>query len=286
MNAALAGKLYALQREVLDALLADRIVALRPEPPRPAYRARPGVSVVPIVGAIENRRGILSELLGIGVSTSELRAAIRALETDPDTQSVVLLFDSPGGEVIGCQETAAAIRSLAKKKHVTAMVDGIAASAAYWLASGASEIVVTPSGSVGSIGVYGTHEDISAAAERLGVKTTLVSSSLEKVEGNPFEKLSDPARADMQSKVDAYARDFQTDVAIGRRTTLQAVRTDYGKGRMLLARDAVKVGMADRTGTIETVMVEASGRAAAFRAEMTRRTRLNAAYRASLTPRG
>jgi ClpP class serine protease len=90
----------------------------------------------------------------------------------------------------------------------------------------------------------------------------------------------------MQSKVDAYARDFQTDVAIGRRTTLQAVRTDYGKGRMLLARDAVKVGMADRTGTIETVMVEASGRAAAFRAEMTRRTRLNAAYRASLTPRG
>jgi len=128
MNAALAGKLFALQREVLDALLADRIVALRPEPPKPAYRARPGMAVVPIVGAIELRRGILSELLGIGTSSSELRTALAALESDSETNNVLILVDSPGGDVIGSEEAAAAVRSLARRKHVVAMVDGICAS--------------------------------------------------------------------------------------------------------------------------------------------------------------
>ena len=196
------------------------------------------------------------------------------------------MVDSPGGDVIGAEEAAAAVRSLARKKRVVAMVDGIAASAAYWIVSGASEIVVTPSGAVGNVGVYAVHEDLSEAANKLGVQTTLIASSPEKVEGNPFEKLSDPARADMQSKVDRYARVFQQDVAIGRRTTLTNVRANFGKGRMVLARDAVQAGMADKIGTVETVMAEASGRAAEFRAEMTRRTRLNAAARASLTPRG
>ncbi len=212
----------------------------------------------------------LEELLGIGVSTSELRTALAALEHDSETNGVVLLIDSPGGDVVGSEEAAAAVRSLARKKHVVAMVDGLCASAAYWIASGASEIVVTPSGSVGSIGVYAIHEDLSEAAKKLGVLTTLVSSSVEKVEANPYEKLSDPARADMQKKVYAYARTFEQDVAIGRRTMLTDVRANFGKGRMLLARDAVAAGMADKVGTVETVMAEASGRAAAFRAEMTR----------------
>jgi hypothetical protein len=64
------------------------------------------------------------------------------------------------------------------------------------------------------------------------------------------------------------------------------VRANFGKGRMLLARDAVTAGMADRVGTVEATLGEAAIRATAFRAEMTRRTRLNAAYRASLTRRG
>jgi signal peptide peptidase SppA len=264
----LTGGIYALQREVLDAILSAAAIRAVVREDRPGIRAPSGVAVVPIVGPIELRRGILAEILGIGTSSSELRSALAALEHDSRTNSVLLMVDSPGGDVIGSEEAAAAVRSLARRKRVVAMVDGIAASAAYWIVSGASEIVVTPSGSVGSVGVYAAHEDLSEAAKKLGVRTTLIASSPEKVESNPFEKLSDPARADMQSKVDHYARVFQQDVAIGRRTTLTDVRANFGKGRMVLARDAVQAGMADRIGTVETVLGEAAVRAENARTEI------------------
>ena len=51
-----------------------------------------------------------------------------------------------------------------------------AASAAYWLAAQAHEIVTIKTGLSGSIGVYSAHEDMSAALEKNGVKVTLVSA--------------------------------------------------------------------------------------------------------------
>jgi ClpP class serine protease len=65
----------------------------------------------------------------------------------------------------------------------------MAASAAFWIASQADELVVTPSGSVGSVGVFAAHDDISALQEQLGVKTTLISAGKDKTLGNPFEPL-------------------------------------------------------------------------------------------------
>jgi signal peptide peptidase SppA len=284
MSAVVPG-IYAIERGTLDALLSGAIHAVVRES-RTGFRAPAGTAVVVISGPIELRRGVLAEMLGSGTSSSELRAAFAALEHDSQTNTVLLLVDSPGGDVIGSEEAAAAVRSLAKKKRVVAMVDGIAASAAYWIVSGASEIVVTPSGSVGSVGVYAAHEDLSEAAKKLGVRTTLVASSPEKVEGNPYEPLADAARLDMQHKVNAYARTFEQDVAIGRRTTLADVRANFGKGRMVLARDAVVAGMADRVGTVDGALQELAIERGKFVAEMDVRRRRLSAYRETLTRRG
>ncbi|WP_390922133.1 S49 family peptidase [Parasedimentitalea psychrophila] len=42
----------------------------------------------------------------------------------------------------------------------------MAGSAAYWIAAAADELVVKPSGKVGSIGVYTMHDNMSAALEK------------------------------------------------------------------------------------------------------------------------
>jgi ClpP class serine protease len=62
----------------------------------------------------------------------------------------------------------------------------MAASAAYWIATAADEVVVTPSGQVGSIGVFATHEDISKALDMEGIKVSLISAGKYKTEGTPF----------------------------------------------------------------------------------------------------
>jgi signal peptide peptidase SppA len=169
---------------------------------------------------------------------------------DSSIDAVVLDVDSPGGEVFGVQEAWDAIRAASKVKPVVAVANAIAASAAYYLASAADELLVTPSGMVGSIGVYALHVDVSKALEEIGEKWTFVSAGKYKVEGNPTEPLGDEARGAMQGDVDRYYSDFVQAVARGRKKTFAAVRDGFGEGRMVGARAAVEQGMADAVGTI------------------------------------
>jgi capsid assembly protease len=146
--------------------------------------------------------------------------------------------------VLGLPETADAIHAANRVKPVRAFVSGIAASAAYWLASQASTISLTPSGEVGSIGVLDLHADISKALDNAGVKVTAVTAGEHKVERAPFAPLSDDARAHMQTGVNAWYSDFLSAIRRGRGTRVSAT-SNYGGGRMLRSRDALAAGMVD-----------------------------------------
>jgi ClpP class serine protease len=121
-------------------------------------------------------------------------------------------------------------------------------------------VVVTPSGEVGSIGVYAAHEDISGMLEQDGVKVTLVSAGKYKTEGNPFEPLSDEAREYIQGRVDEYAAMFHRAVAAGRGVAVERVRSEFGEGRVFGAQEGVSRGLADRVGTLDETIRKASRR--------------------------
>src|SRR5215467_9938743 len=103
---------------------------------------------------------------------ADVRANVRRALQDPSVRTIDLVIDSPGGAVLGLPETADAIHVANRVKPVRAFVTGIAASAAYWLASQAGSITLTSSGEVGSVGVLDLHADISKALENAGVKIT------------------------------------------------------------------------------------------------------------------
>jgi signal peptide peptidase SppA len=151
---------------------------------------------------------------------------------------------------------AGEIRAARSKKPVVAAISGIGASGAYWLASQADEVVVTPSGLVGSIGVVSAHEDVSAAAEAKGVRVTLISAGKYKTEGNSLGPLSDEGLAHAQSMVDEFYGMFVSDVAKGRRVPVDDVRNGYGEGRVVNARAAVASNLVDRIATVEDVVGE------------------------------
>lgn len=238
--------------------LEERLAAARE---RQAARPRPvsggAVAVIPLMGVIVPRASMFSQMSG-GTSLDRFRSQIRKAAADPDIGSIVLDVDSPGGSVDLVPEAAADIRQARANKRVVAVANTEAASAAYWLASQADELVVTPSGAVGSIGVFAAHEDYSVALEMEGIKTTLVSAGKYKVEGNPFEPLTDEARQAIQDDVDHYYGMFVADVAKGRGTTAGKVRAGFGEGRMVTAQRAVELGMADRVGTLEDTIARAA----------------------------
>jgi capsid assembly protease len=211
------------------------------------------IGVVQVMGVISQRVGMLGEASG-GVSAEAIGAAVQALAADKSCKAIVMQFDSPGGSVYGIAELASKIQAAKESKKVIGIADSVAASAAYWCLSQCSEVCVCPGGQVGSIGVLAAHEDQSKADELAGVKTTLISSSKYKVEGNPFEPLDDAAREEIQSKIDRYHADFTDAVAKGRNVTATRVSKDFGAGRMVMDAEAVRRGMADRISTMQQLM--------------------------------
>jgi signal peptide peptidase SppA len=175
---------------------------------------------------------------------ASVRASVRRALADPSVRTVDIVIDSPGGSVLGLPETADVIHAANRVKPVRAFVTGIAASAAYWLASQASTITLTPSGEVGSVGVLDLHADISEALKISGVKLTAVTAGEHKVERAPFTPLSDDAKAHMQAGVNAWYGDFLSTVRRGRGARVSA-NSNYGGGRMLSSREALAAGMVD-----------------------------------------
>jgi signal peptide peptidase SppA len=174
---------------------------------------------------------------------SLIRASVRRALADPNAKTVDLVIDSPGGSVLGLPETADVIRAANRVKPVRAFVTGIAASAAYWLASQASTITLTPSGEVGSVGILDIHTDVTGALEKAGVKLTAITAGPHKTERAPFTPLSDDAKAHMQTGVNAWYGDFLGAVRTGRGARVSS--GNFGGGRMLSSREALASGMVD-----------------------------------------
>jgi signal peptide peptidase SppA len=219
------------------------------------------IQVIRLHGVMMPRADMLSEISGV-VSVQRFRAELRAAAADASIGAIVLDIDSPGGSVEFVPEAVADIKAARRAdRPIIAVANSMACSAAYWIASAADELVVTPSGKVGSIGVYLLHEDISEAVKRDGVKMTFVFEGPRKIEGNPFEPLDDIALRALRSEVSHFYDLFTRDVAEARGAPLAAVRADpesaaahFGGGRVVVATDAIRFGMADRIATIEETL--------------------------------
>jgi signal peptide peptidase SppA len=157
--------------------------------------------------------------------------------------------------VPGTEELSNEIRSLrGGEKPIIAHVNSLAASAAYWIAASADEIVVTPSGRAGSIGVYTAHDDISVALEKRGIKRTYISAGKHKVEGNETEPIGKDTLAHIQDGVNRSYSRFVAAVAEGRGTTVGKVEDGYGQGRTFFAEALMDRGMVDRIATLEQTL--------------------------------
>jgi capsid assembly protease len=221
-----------------------------------------GVAVISLRGVITARPSFLNLLMGgNGGGLSLFRACLREAVASDEIGSILIELDSPGGSTDLGKEVADEIRSYRGTKPIIALANIQACSGAYWLASAADEVVVTPTGRVGSIGVYVIHIDESGLEEQIGVKSTYVSAGKYKVEGNSSEPLDGDALAALQEIVDDYYALFVEGVAEGRGVTPAQVENGFGEGRVLTAKTAVKEGLADRVDTYESVVSKLAGTA-------------------------
>jgi capsid assembly protease len=148
---------------------------------------------------------------------------------------------------------ARAVFNARQRKPVVASINPLGASAAYWVASQASQVIMPSSGEAGAIGVFALHVDASEAYRMAGLKPTVIQSDISphKTETAPFAPLSDAAMAYEQQQINAIGREFVNDVGRGRNISTAIVAARFGGGRTLRGSAAVGVGMADSIGGLD-----------------------------------
>ncbi len=261
---ALNDRPWAMDRPALNAMVAacaqldfDAVLARMGQPldNGGGVTNHNGTAVMNIRGPLFRYRSIWTWLLG-GTAVENAALQLHAALDDPSVQRIVLAINSPGGQVDGVNALANMIRAANETKPITAYVDGIAASGAYWLASAAGRIVADETAQLGSIGVLATVLDDREAEAKHGVKRYEVISSQ-----SPLKR-TDPGtsegRAQLQQMVDALAAVFIGKVAKFRGISDEKVISDFGQGAVMPAAAAVSVGMADALGSLEGLLSAAN----------------------------
>lgn len=226
--------------------------------PLPFRRTPNGVAIITMVGELVNRGSWIGASSGL-ISYEGLRVQLQAAVADQNSSAIVLDIESPGGEAVGAFETAAVVRAARQVKPVIAVINGMAASAAYAIASGASRIVTLSSGLAGSIGVVMLHVDFSKMLADDGIKPTLIFAGAHKVDGNVFEPLTDTVRRRFQVEINGFYEQFIECVSAGR-PRLSTERVRNTEARMFMGAAAVTEGLADSVGTLDDVLGELADR--------------------------
>lgn len=203
---------------------------------RPIADRGPHVARVVIGGLIRNDRERVEMLDRIGKSSAA---------------AVILSIDSPGGTVTGSEQLYDALRRLAEKKPVVAVVEGMAASGAYIAAMGADHIVARRNSIVGSVGVIFQFPNVYELLKSVGVTVEDIKSSPLKAAPNGYQPTSPEARAAINSLVmDSYAW-FKGLVGERRKLSDQKLDT-VTDGRVFTGHQAFGLLLVDEIGDERT----------------------------------
>lgn len=215
-----------------------------------------GVAVISIHGGLTNSDSWMNQYFGL-VSYGEIREALIAATKDEGVSQILLSVESGGGAVAGVEDTANLIRMINDKvKPVTAFIDGVGASAAYWLSSAAGDIYAGKTSVVGSIGVLSVHTEYTKRNEMEGVTKTVIRAGSEKALANTNEVLSEKGKAQVQQVVDAVYNVFVSHVATMRGKSFDYADQVMAQGKEFVGAMAADVGLVDGITSFDALMTD------------------------------
>ncbi|MDP1621583.1 MAG: S49 family peptidase [Bacteroidales bacterium] len=179
---------------------------------------------------------------------------VKSANQNPNIKSILLVVDSPGGQVTGTDLLAEAIKN--STTPVVAYIDGMAASAAYWIISGASKIIASSDlDRIGSIGTMLMVEDLQPALEAQGVKFHEVYASLSVDKNADLNQVLDGNYEPYQKYVlDVINIKFLSTIKSNR----PAVDDSTLTGKMYFAPEAIALGLIDEIGSLEYAITVAA----------------------------
>lgn len=209
------------------------------------------LGVVNIVGTIDSSNQ--------GVNSVDTIKSLKKAFESKSAKAVVLNVNSPGGSPVQSDDIWQEIQYLKKQnpdKKVYAVIGDMGASGAYYIASAADEIWVNPSSLVGSIGVIMPNYGVNGLAQKLGVEDRTMTAGNNKDILSMTKPINPEHKAHIQALLDNVHSHFITAVKQGRGAKLKSTDPAIFSGLFWTGDQAIKLGIADKAGNIETLKRE------------------------------
>ena len=207
----------------------------------PFISPAPHVSIIRLQGAI----GIPARHGAAGLSDAGLASALEQAFTKGRPKAVALAINSPGGSPVQSSLIAARMRRLSARHAVPvhALVEDVAASGGYWLASAADYIWADECSVIGSIGVISQGFGLQDFIARHGIERRVHTAGRSKSQLDMFteEKPADVAR--LRLLLDEMHRIFIAQIQARRGDKLSG--DDLFTGEFWLANRARELGLID-----------------------------------------
>ena len=185
----------------------------------------------------------------------DVNSSLTAAFENENSAGVVLRINSPGGSPVQAgmiNDEIHRLRKLYPKKPFYVVVEDICASGGYYVAVAADQILVDKASIVGSIGVIMEGFGFTGLMDKLGVTRRMIAAGSNKGMMDPFSKENPQQVEMMKTMIDEIHQQFITVVKEGRGARLKD-SADLFSGRVWNGEQAVKIGLADGFGTVDTV---------------------------------
>jgi protease-4 len=215
------------------------------------FDRRPKVALVYAVGEIVSGEGGSSAFGGEVAGSDAIARAIRQARTDESVRAVVLRVDSPGGSGTASDVIWREVALTAERKPVVVSMGDMAASGGYYIAMAAHAIVAEPGTITGSIGVFGGKLSLQGLYAKLGMAQETIQRGAHASLFASYRPWNNEEREQMRSLLTAFYHEFVSKAAEGRKKSYEEIH-DVAQGRVWTGAQAVKLGLVDRLGGLET----------------------------------
>jgi signal peptide peptidase SppA len=212
------------------------------------------VAIVAVRGPLVNVDSPFLAFFGVS-SYPAIRRSVVAAAQDARIEQILLDIDSPGGSVAGMIDTADLIaRVHSKVKPVTSFAGGTMASAATALGVSAGQVFAEKTSITGSIGVIMVHLDRTKQLADAGIKPTVFRGGKYKALLNPYEPLTDAAKAQVEEQIDGAYKVFVQHVADSRGVSYAVADKKMADGREFFGSAGVDAGLVDAISSFDAVV--------------------------------
>ena len=175
---------------------------------------------------------------------------IQAANDNPNISGIVMIMDSPGGQVSGTDLLANAVAD--SQKPIVTYVEGVCASAALWIASASNRIIASSTlDRIGSIGVMMAYADLKPYYEKMGVKFHEIYATPSTDKSKDFNDVLQGEYDNYKTSVlDPICNDFIAHVKKYRTKCAEEALT----GKMYFAQEAIDNGLIDEIGTFQMAL--------------------------------